>query len=450
MAYSLIWLPEVLRKAGLKVAETEGWASRGRAEMGTVRGVMCHHTGTVTAGNMPTLRMLIQGRKEPNPLNGPLSQLGLGRDGTYYVIAAGRANHAGAGQWKGIKTGNSSFIGIEAENAGTPDAKFPEWQMDAYRRGVAAILRHIGATEDMCCGHREYAPARKIDPLFDMDIFRAAVGDIMRMQGASRPIVPAVDAVTGRPTLQRGSRGVDVVKVQEILGTMADGKFGPATEALVRRFQFAHGLREDGVVGPRTWELLLEAPAAGPAAPVAPAAASAAGDEIPAGPRLLLERIGQIEANGEYGMIYAKRQRELTKPLTEMTVSEIIKAGPSWRRRFGSSACGRYQFMTDTLITLSKTEKLTGSELFSQKLQDSLGYALLKRRGVAKFLAKQKTPTEFGLDLAKEWASFPVLADCPGAHRSVRRGETYYAGDRLNRALVKPEEVEELLERVLT
>src|SRR5207248_3928253 len=86
MTYSLTWLPEVLEGAGLKVAETPDWRTRGRAEMGDVKGVMCHHTGTTRGGNMPTLDVLIRGRSD---LIGPLCQLGLGRDGTYYVVAAG-------------------------------------------------------------------------------------------------------------------------------------------------------------------------------------------------------------------------------------------------------------------------------------------------------------------------------------------------------------------------
>ena len=31
---------------------------------------------------------------------------GLGRDGTWFIVAAGRANHAGVGAWKGITAGN--------------------------------------------------------------------------------------------------------------------------------------------------------------------------------------------------------------------------------------------------------------------------------------------------------------------------------------------------------
>src|SRR5688572_8434911 len=111
MRYSLLWLPEVLEKAGLKVATVEGWEERGRDEMGPVRGVLCHHTAGRRAGNMPSLGTLINGRSD---LPGPLAQLGLGRDGTFYVIAAGRCNHAGRGVWREVATGNTSFIGIEA------------------------------------------------------------------------------------------------------------------------------------------------------------------------------------------------------------------------------------------------------------------------------------------------------------------------------------------------
>ena len=37
------WLADALRAAGLKVAEVDGWETRGHAAMGTVKGVICHH-----------------------------------------------------------------------------------------------------------------------------------------------------------------------------------------------------------------------------------------------------------------------------------------------------------------------------------------------------------------------------------------------------------------------
>jgi hypothetical protein len=52
--------------------------------------------------------------------------------------------------------------------------------------------------------------------------------------------------------LRRGDRGADVVALQAALGLRADGDFGPATEAAVRRFQADRGLLVDGVVGAMT------------------------------------------------------------------------------------------------------------------------------------------------------------------------------------------------------
>jgi putative chitinase len=61
------------------------------------------------------------------------------------------------------------------------------------------------------------------------------------------------DAADGRPTIRRGARGDDVRALQAALGEVADGIFGPATEAAVKAFQASHGLAPDGVVGPKTW-----------------------------------------------------------------------------------------------------------------------------------------------------------------------------------------------------
>src|SRR5215468_10742051 len=83
MAFSLTWLAQVLRDAGLKVAEQPGWQDRGRGDVGETLGVICHHTAGGKDGNMPSLGVLINGRPD---LAGPLAQLGLGRDGTFYVI----------------------------------------------------------------------------------------------------------------------------------------------------------------------------------------------------------------------------------------------------------------------------------------------------------------------------------------------------------------------------
>jgi len=256
MAYSLTWLAEVLDGAGLKVAEQPGWQTRGVGDMGPIKGVICHHTAGPRSGNMPSLGIVTNGRPD---LRGPLSQLCLGRDGTFYVVAAGRANHAGAGAWQGFKSGNASFIGIEAENTGLPDDPWPAVQMDAYLRGVAAILEKIGADVIMCAGHKEYAlPAgRKIDPSFDMIAFRNALTGLVAGDAPPPVLIPARDAKQ-RPTLRRGDIGELVKLVQSDLRVPVTGAFDAATEAAVRAFQrqASGGLVPDGIVGPKTWAAL--------------------------------------------------------------------------------------------------------------------------------------------------------------------------------------------------
>jgi hypothetical protein len=176
MAYSLTWLPKVLRNAGLTVVERPGWQTRGQGDIGKIELVICHHTAEKIDANLhPEFDILEKGRPG---LRGCLCQLGLGQDGVYYVIAAGLAWHAGPGYWKGIKAGNSHSIGIEAENNGLGEV-WPEVQMDAYARGCAALAKHCKLKVDYVIGHKEWAPKRKIDPNFDMVEFRKRVARFM-------------------------------------------------------------------------------------------------------------------------------------------------------------------------------------------------------------------------------------------------------------------------------
>lgn len=259
MAYSLVWTFDVLLRAGLKVAPVAGWETRGTRDVGTTLGVLCHHTAAKTIKNMPRLNMLVRGRPD---LPGPLAHLGLGRDGTFYVIAAGRANHAGVGEWNGVTSGNDHLIGIEAENTGAHNDAWPDVQLDAYRRGVAALLGHLKLSANACAGHKEYARplGRKPDPSFDMQIFRNQVAEILGGSAPQPVLIPPVEPTpTGRATLRRGlaSNPIDLVSlVQRKLRVETTGIFNARLEALVRDFQRGAQLVPDGIVGPKTWREL--------------------------------------------------------------------------------------------------------------------------------------------------------------------------------------------------
>ena len=84
--------------------------------------------------------------------------------------------------------------------------------------------------------------------------------------------------------LKNGSKGDEVKKLQEKLGVEAIGTFGPKTEAAVKAWQKANGLKDDGIVGPTTWSKLF-----GESAPVAPAVKESV--VVPSGGPLNIEKL---------------------------------------------------------------------------------------------------------------------------------------------------------------
>lgn len=178
MNFALAWMPEVLTAAGLNVVEHPGWETRGHGDMGSVLGVLLHHTAGPLTGDAPSLGVVMNGRVG---LFGPLAHVVLSRSGVYHIVAAGLCYHAGFGEGFGLPTNdaNPHLIGIEAENTGLANDPWPQVQMDAYARGSAAFLDKIGAKVGMCIGHKEWAPTRKIDPSFDCDAFRESVATHM-------------------------------------------------------------------------------------------------------------------------------------------------------------------------------------------------------------------------------------------------------------------------------
>lgn len=176
---------------------------------------------------------------------------------------------------------------------------------------------------------------------------------------------------------------------------------------------------------------------------------------IPAAAAHLLDFIGRTEAPRGYDTVYGNRQTKMRKKITAMTFDDVVALSKDYGKKYGSGAVGRYQFMNYTLDKVGTVEDikgemgLTGRELFNPDLQDRMALHLLVRRGYDRFIAGRMTLTSFGLSLAKEWASFPVLRAVKGQKRQVTRGQSFYAGDGLNKSLVTPEAVETVLYAVL-
>ncbi|CAF1198686.1 unnamed protein product [Adineta ricciae] len=174
----LTGLADILRGAGLNVVEVAGWRTRGHGVMSSVKGIVVHHTAGPASGDYPSLAVVRDGTSS---LAGPLAQLGLGRSGTWFVIAAGRCYHAGSTIDDSVY-GNNNAIGIEAEGVGLPatdsgHSHWPEVQYQSYLRGVRALQKAYGVPSARVLGHKEAAVprGRKIDPNFSMNEFRAAL-----------------------------------------------------------------------------------------------------------------------------------------------------------------------------------------------------------------------------------------------------------------------------------
>lgn len=153
-------LAKILRAAGLTVVEVPGWQTRtvpGQTLYGPYGGLV-HHTATSdeAKGDYPSESVITHGRSD---LVGPLAQTGVGRSGTWYVIAAGYANHAGPVDDPNFA--NWRCIGVEVEHAGIK--KLPRVQRRSLIVGCAALGIAYGIEWR---GHKEeaYPRGRKIDP----------------------------------------------------------------------------------------------------------------------------------------------------------------------------------------------------------------------------------------------------------------------------------------------
>lgn len=167
----------------------------------------------------------------------------------------------------------------------------------------------------------------------------------------------------------------------------------------------------------------------------------------------LLDFIGKTESGrtgiDAYNTVYGHKEGKIGKPLIEFTIDELLAAQRTWGKNWGSSAAGKFQIIRKTLAGLVAQLGLAGSTKFSVKTQDMLGYQLLKGRGFEDFASGRLPLKAFALNLSKEWASFPVLGPTQGASRALQRGQSFYAGDGLNKALVEPGELEALLSEVM-
>lgn len=161
-----------LRAAGVPVVEVDGWKSRGSSSF-SPRGSVNHHTAGGANGATPSLNTVIYGRSDlPGPLCNVLQSREPDGNDKAYVVAAGRANHAGSGGWRGL-SGNSTVYGLEIEHTGV--APLPMGRQQIAARIHAAMF---GGDPGMVCQHFEWT-SRKIDAAqgVDPNSFRQMVAE---------------------------------------------------------------------------------------------------------------------------------------------------------------------------------------------------------------------------------------------------------------------------------
>jgi N-acetylmuramoyl-L-alanine amidase-like protein len=175
---ALDWMADALRGAGLTVVEYAGWRSRAASGSFTPRAVIWHHDASAPGPSAGIPDMIAtQGNSSTPP---PLSQIWVDTNGAWWLLASGRANHAGIGSGWGVvpaNAGNQYAIGIETDH--TTGENWPAAQVASLRLGTKVLLASMGASPaNALCGHKEYAPGRKIDPDgMDMNIERQLVAN---------------------------------------------------------------------------------------------------------------------------------------------------------------------------------------------------------------------------------------------------------------------------------
>ena len=147
--------------------------------------------------------------------------------------------------------------------------------------------------------------------------------------------------------------------------------------------------------------------------------------------------IRRFEANGDYNIVYGGIPSHVRPAnLTGMTIAEVQRFQRSLRGISPSTAVGAYQTIRATLSGAHRGAGIPDSAMFDERTQDLIALHLLKGRGLDDYLAGEMDAHDFANAIAMEWASLPVVIDgiIGGQGNPLKAGQSYYAGDGLNKA----------------
>ena len=174
------------------------------------------------------------------------------------------ARRIAAGAWRPVAYASVSAMGsVQAALAGA----------GVQRSQVRLLSAHYGAGQHICgpstCGKIHIpmdgtqwtasAPGVGGAPI-DASVLE---NDFFGVQPPAHPTTWQETMMSALPELKQGASGAHVRTVQGLLVARfypctIDGVFGPATNAVVKRFQGVMHLTADGIVGPKTWPALMD------------------------------------------------------------------------------------------------------------------------------------------------------------------------------------------------
>ncbi|MFF4738770.1 peptidoglycan-binding protein [Streptomyces sp. NPDC001262] len=275
-------LAAALRAEGCRVVEYGSWRTRDRGTRGDgwgpVHGVIIHHT--VSSGTDSSVELCYDGYSE---LPGPLCHGVIAKDGTVYLISAGRSNHAGLGDSDVLDAviaerpapepsedntdGNARFYGFECINLGNGADPWPPEQFDAIERAAAAICRVYGWSAASVIGHREWT-ATKVDPRgFSMQTMRERIDRRLGHEPGTPVPAPEFEPFPGGDFFRSYPRSAIVTAMgrrltEEGCSAYAEGPGPQWTVADLRSYarwqrkQGFSGSDADGWPGRVTWDAL--------------------------------------------------------------------------------------------------------------------------------------------------------------------------------------------------
>jgi type II secretory pathway pseudopilin PulG len=149
----------------------------------------------------------------------------------------------------------------------------------------------------------------------------------------------------------------------------------------------------------------------------------------------LFDLIGRAEAPQGFDQVWSGTRLAPPRPITSMSVQEVL----NWQRASvnagsESSAAGKFQIIRPTLQGLVDRGAISPNARFDPATQERAAESLLNGRGLQDFKAGRIDENQFAQNLSQEWAGLPAsVIDRRGRPAT---GQSYYAGDGLNRSTV--------------